>query len=172
MALAALQQQQARLTRDLVLKGTTTAAVKILSLFSGLTQCTLSTSHTKMVSLRAMEALPNLTLLQLSDGNYSRLDAAKHLTHLSLCDASALTLHDCPFVTSLIELDMHRSEIIGFHTQGLAACWSLQSLNCFTSNVQTADPSLGIHAQAIDLQGVVVASISNLTNLTQLSLGI
>lgn len=172
VALAALQHQQAPLTHAAVLKGTTTAAVEILSMFSGLTKCTLSASRTEIVSLRAMEALPNLTLLHLSDGNYSRLDAAQHLTHISLLDASATTLHDCHFVTSLLELNLRRSDIIGFHSRGLAACLSLQALDRFSSSVQTADPSLCIHAQAHDLEDVMFASISNLSKLTQLSLGI
>ena len=78
------------------------------------------------MSLRDLEGLPNLTSLELMDGSFSELDAAQHLTKLSLWRARVEPFTEDPaFVNSLFHLTIVWSELIQFHSSGLSACSNL-----------------------------------------------
>ena len=127
----------------------------LVTQFSALTACTLCTNSTLAdgqpysFDLGALKALPHLARLELSLGNFTSLEAASHLTYLSLTACQVNCGADCGFVSSLVESHSRLGAVLAdFHTHGA-------SLQCI---------SIGV--------GVAVAefpdSLSTLTNLTSL----
>ena len=136
-------------------------------LLSKITTCTLHLPASQPLSLQALQALPHLQCLALHSGLYCDIDAAEHLTSLSMTRAQAECTHSCLCVTSLVQLELESSTIIGLHANGLAACSCLEALRCMSSDICASD-----QAAAVDRQEVqICASISSLTGLTKLKLG-
>ena len=104
-------------------------AVLLLSLFHSLTQCVLHSS-TEELDLQPLSALPLLVDLVLQDGYYTSLEAAAHLTALSLDTARAVCTQDCCCVTSLVHLKLSLAGLVHFHHSNVSACSRCTLFNC------------------------------------------
>lgn len=166
-ALALLHQQNPCLSHVHMIENATDPCLDLMALFSKITTCTLQLPTSQPLSLQALQALPHLQCLALHSGLYCGIDAAEHLTSLSMTRAQAECTHSCLCVRSLVQLELESSTIIGLHANGLAACSCLEALRCISSYICASD-----QAAAVDRQEVqICASISSLTGLTKLHLG-
>lgn len=109
--------------------GVPDAAMFLLSTFQSVTTCTLQHAHTSgSLDLRPLSSLPLLTELNLVSGQFVGLEAAAHLTALSVNGADAVCMQDCSCVTSLVELDLWSCQLLRFHPRNVFACSRLESL--------------------------------------------
>ena len=137
--------------------------------FRTLTQLSIENEEEPSMSLKPLEALPNLTSLKLLSGDFDELDAAaRHLTYLSLDVCTARSCNDCMCVTSLQELCCVSSVLVRFHHHGLPACSHLTSLTCVHSSIQGVIQAE--HMLFHDVDHNVPANLSALTALSSLSL--
>ena len=79
------------------------------------------------ISLSFLTSLLTLTSLVLEDGLFTELDAAEHLTCLSLIKCRAFCSQNCTFVSCLVKLELTDSRLEDLH-DGPAMCSRLQSL--------------------------------------------
>lgn len=144
-------------------------AIFLLSIFHSITQCTLQSSETVSLDLRPLSALPLLTNLCFQHGRFSGLEAAGHLTMLSMIDAEATCLHECCCVTSLVRLTLVGTRLMRFHRRHVAACSKLQSLTLIHACIGA--PDVEEEFNLLDQDGDKVPSgLSALTALTSLRL--
>ena len=102
--------------------------VLLLSIFQTITTCTLQSSKAECSDLRPLSSLPLLTRLALEYGGFSHLEAASHLTALSLDNAHVVCTQDFSCVTSIVELSLKAAELLDFHCESVSACARLESL--------------------------------------------
>ena len=103
----------------------------LLSPFMSLSSCQLDLGENRsgpLFSLSQLHNLPCLTQLTLTGGNFDSLQAAQHLTYLSIRNSNAVCDEDCACVTSLVELRLSGARISNFPTYGVCACSQLQVL--------------------------------------------
>lgn len=128
MALMALQSPRACLEKVHFHDNVPEAALLLLSTFQSIKQCVLHSS-TAELDLQPLLALPQLADLDLQKGYYLHLEAAAHLTALSLDNATAFCTQDSCCVTSLVHLKLSSSGVTHFHHSNVAACSRLRSLS-------------------------------------------
>ena len=95
-------------------------------------------------------------------------DSARHLTCLSLAYCEIQCSQNCVFTASLIELHLHRAQLMRFHDQGVAACFNLTTLSCDAGFVGATDAAYTLNLQAQSC--ILPANLSLLTALTSLDL--
>lgn len=133
--------------------------------FQCLRHCAISFPENRQLSLHALAALPKLTSLALEHGSFTDMNAAAHLTSLSLSLSDASCSGDCTCVTSLLKLELAWSKLQNFHKRGLYACSHLQYLYCEMSGVSGAARA-NEFGLAHDI--CVMPDIQKLTALTRL----
>ena len=146
----------------------------LVTQFTTLTACTLRTNTSSAnaqphgFDLDALRALPHLAWLELSEGSFTSLQAASHLTYLSLRRCKVKCGVDCGFVSSLVELHATDDAVLtDFHIHGVCACCCLRKLECADSDILAGTP--GESLRTIHWQGEafqVPNSLARLTNLT------
>ena len=153
------------------------AVLNSLGTFSALTMCSLSgDSHdlgSPNLDLTPLQMLPTLISLALETGRYTNVDAAGHLTSLTVRCVRVTSSADCSFCSSLVHLEI-AGACISIHARGVCACTALQSLEVgLYSSILAQDRSNTLHPQvAMNNQEVLFPTdISRLTALTKLSLG-
>ena len=125
-------------------------------------------SSNKAFCLQPLAALPCLSRLNLSSGNFQSVDAAEHLTHLSISNCQAECHEVCKCVTSLVELRLNCANLYCFHTTGVCACSRLQLLACIQSCIHAVEPEDTMHfADDYRHLASVPSSLSCLTCLTR-----
>ena len=143
------------------------SSIVMLSTFQSITECSLHSDF--FLDLQALSALPQLTRLALQRGHFLCLDAAAHLTALTLKNAQAECMQECCFVTSLMELSLYNAELIRFYSRNVAACLNLQSLSVCEAYIGSTHSQ-----QEFDLSNVyqlhIPSGLSALTALTRLQL--
>lgn len=142
----------------------------LLSPFMSLSSCRLDLGENRcgpLFSLAQLQNLPCLTQLTLTGGNFDSLQAAQHLTYLSIQNANAVCDEDCACVTSLFELRLNDACISNFHTYGVCACSHLQVLCCVKSQIQATDKAEAMSLCKNDVAHIPI-SLSRLTCLTKL----
>ena len=174
-AILALLQSPSRLKRLYLALPLLDTSLHLVSGFHSLTHIELArkswSSHpTDKTDVQCLQALPNLTSLHLMNGPFSGVEAAAHLTALSLTGAEVECVQDCEFVSSLIQLRLDLAQLASIHANGVSACWCLQSLQCSQSRVGSSDP-----IQELDCRTgkhvKIPSGLAALTAVTRLSLG-
>ena len=146
----------------------------LVTQFSSLTACALDVNSTLAngqqysFDLGALNALPHLAWLELSHGNFTSLQAASHLTYLSLMSCQVKCGADCGFASSLVVLYLTAGVVLAdFHTHGICACCSLCELECEDSEILAGTPAeslRNIGDEALEIP----SSLACLTNLTSI----
>lgn len=159
--------------------------IHLLAQFTSLHTCMLNMNtgyhedfggrSSRITSLLPFHHLPHLSLLELFQGTVHDLDAAKHLTTLTLTACEAVCSGDCMFTSSLVQLRLCDCLITNFHTQGVLACSRLRQLICSESCVSAGNPSRTLcldvqHSDNNELQ--VPTSLTTLSALTELEFGV
>ena len=143
----------------------------LVTQFTCLTACALSVNETLAneqpysFDLGALKALPHLAWLELGNGNFASLEAAAHLTYLSLSSCNVNCGADCGFVSSLVDLYSSAAVIEDFHTHGISACCCLRKLDFADSEILAGTPAESmrtIRGEAFETP----SSFARLTNLT------
>lgn len=133
-------------------------SIAMLSTFQSITECSLHTDV--FLDLQPLSALPQLIRLALQRGHFLCLDAAAHLTALTLKNAQAECMQECCSVTSLMELSLYNAD---------SACLNLQSLSVCEAYIGSTHSQ-----QEFDLSDVcqlhILSGLSALTALTRLQL--
>ena len=114
------------------LQAVTPKALLLLSRFSQITECSLTF---RRLGLHSFKSLHHLTKLQVQNGTVTDLDAAKHLTCLRLYSCKAICTKECSCVSSLQELAVCKSHVMGFN---VTACENLQALECRRASISAA----------------------------------
>ena len=145
--LTALQHTHPALT-TIAVKAKLLVEVWSLSGFTALTSCCLTSSQQfdyDCPDLKPLQRLRNLTSLELHQGHFSSLSAARHLTNLVLV-GSCVANYWYPrtsCVSKLVRLRVDSSDLENFHPKGLLACVALQFLEirgpCCIEAVEKAD---------------------------------
>ena len=156
----------------------TQATISLMSVFETITTCSLAnptftSEHTSKISLEDLEGLPNLTSLELKGGTFTKLDAAQHLTKLSLRRAHGYSYSGNPaYVKSMLHLTVSRSMLWRFHSCGLSACSNLLQLEIDGGSIY-ADENDDDPSESMFCNGSceIPFSLSNLTALTSLEIG-
>ena len=173
------QHEPARLTTlciahtrfsDYELRPVSDAAVVLLTPFTSLVSFTLDAggnAQSPCFNLYALQGLPLLSRLSLTGGTYQEIEAAEHLTHLSIHNSHADCFEECKCVSSLIELSLTDAGLQNLHAQGICACSRLQVLKCIRGFVNAVN-SVESMAFCRDSDPLVPNSLSLLTCLTQL----
>lgn len=148
-------------------------ATHLLAQFTSIVNCTLDLRHTTdLLSLQPFQALCQLETLELQNGSVMQLDAALHLTSLSLQRCKAACADDWACVSSLQRLSLYKSSLVRIHCRGLSACSSLVSLTCQDACIlasNTIDITEDLRCTESELL-TVPDSVSALTGLTHLQL--
>ena len=152
------------------------AVLNSLGTFSALTTCSLSGDSRDLGSpnldLMPLQMLPTLTSLALRAGRYKNIDAAGHLTSLTVRYVRVTSSADCSFCSSLLHLEIAEA-CISIHARGLCACTALRSLDVgFCSSILAHDRSNTFLPQAVmnNQELLFPTDISCLTALTMLDL--
>ena len=155
------------------------ATISLMTMFKTITTCSLATpnftfGHTSSrISLEDLEGLPNLTSLELGGGSFTELDAAQHLTKLSLWNAQGHCYVANPAcVKSLLHLTLSRSVLTRFHSSGLSACSNLLQLKMDYGSIYDSAESEDDPPENFFCNGSceIPFSLSNLTALTSLEI--
>ena len=124
-------------------------------------------SHFQLELIEAVRSLRSLRGLVLELGDFTDVEAAAvHLTRLQLSDCGASCSHGCMCVTSLIQLQVSRSELDLFH-EGVAACTCLKHLELEDALVGAVDAAETFTTEYDTF--CVPSSLTALTELTWLS---
>ena len=144
----------------------------LVTQITSLTACALSVNSTLVdgqeysFDLGALKSLPHLTWLELSHGSFTSLEAASHLTHLSLFACNVNCGADCGFVSSLVELHSRAGAILAdFHTHGICACCCLRKLECADSEILAGTPAESLRTLS-NRTLEIPSSLARLTALT------
>ena len=89
-------------------------AMFLLSTFKTIMRCSLSSSIENCLNLQPLSSLPLLTTLALQWGYFTCLEAAAHLTALSLDRARVMCMQDCSCAASLVKLDLYDAQLLRF----------------------------------------------------------
>ena len=108
------------------LANTTAEAVCALPVFKSLRRCNFDDQQ--HLDLSALQALPSLEELYLSDGNYSSVPSAGKLTSLWVQDANVDFSRASTKDVSLKSLVMYSCKLSGLHDSGLTVCKALTNL--------------------------------------------
>lgn len=170
VVLTALQLQKSALRLADVWHANT-ASLYLLSTFQTLSECKLQAPDSEVVSLQALEVLPHLTTLTLEDGHFAHVHVFAQLTSLRLNYKAEVTCsQNCECVTSLLHLDVIRSQLKRFHTRGVSACCNLQTLKCIHGQVSAVSPEEDF--QWDETRVNIGSSLTALTALTMLEIGV
>lgn len=135
-----------------------------LAAFKTLTQCVLLTPPS-LLSLRAMEALPDLTTIKLVQAHVADIEALAHLTALHFHSSQTVCKHSFRSATSLLSLDLKHASIDRFHDHGVLACTRLLSFKCQESSMEAY---VRFYSLAVHSAGPLM-SPKNLVHLTALT---
>ena len=124
-----------------------------------------------VLDLKPLQPLANLQKLVLPDGLFITTQLPPHLTNLTLNHAVVTAAEQCSCVTSLKKLRLLDSQLIGLHSDGIAACSAVQVLVCAQGNLQAGMIHLCL-AWSHELPFTVPPGLSSLEQLKYLSLAI
>ena len=103
----------------------------------------------------------------LLGSTYAGLDTLSHLTRLEVSSSEIHCVDDCKFASSLKSLLVRESSLIRFHTNGLSACSSLQSLQLESATIRAVNNVDNLAISDVE-QPIVPGSLSALDALTAL----
>lgn len=142
VALAAMISPMQCLT-TVVLRGTSSVAMGVLSAFSYLTRCELlATRDDQEVNLEPLRSLHSLADLQLHSGEFDGIGHIPHLTRLFLTNSQASVGSESFLCDSLQELCICESTLTGLEKKGLCACKALRVLDCENCHVPSDNIAL------------------------------
>ena len=149
------------------LANTAAAAVCALPVFKSLRRCDFDDQQ--QLNLSALQALPSLEELYVSDGTYSSVPSAGKLTSLWVQDANVDFSRASTTDVSLKSLVMYSCKLSRLHDSGLTVCKALTCLEInnavFTAALRYCDLQVGANDAAS-----IPAKMSELTCLTKLDL--
>ena len=125
------------------------------------------------LDLAPLQTLQSLSCLELEEGWFANVNAARHLTRLAIRNSEAMSSSDCTFCSSLVDLQLRANGSITMHASGVCACTALQSLrvgeecNVYAQDLNALDTR---HSAMINSAFLLPADMSCLTALTSLSL--
>lgn len=143
-------------------------AMFLLSTFRTIAECTFhlpqypSGPYKYEMELKPLQALPQLKKLALKAGKFSGLEAAAHLTYLSVNDGELTCVQSCSCVTTLSVLALSNAKLNKFHKKGLSACSQLQFLECHDGFIGANDMDELFDGQTVPSE---LSSLTRLTNL-------
>lgn len=138
-----------------------------LGAFKAIASCTLQGFRGQILSLQVLKTLPNLTQLNLLHGHFSEVDAAEHLTGLSINHCQAVCGSDCRCTATLVNLHLREARLERFHDKGLAACERLCKLACLESDVTAVDGRENmLFAASFFMPSKSLSAVTSLTSLS------
>ncbi len=147
------------------------SALNKLTVFTSLTSCELVEPQVSVLNLTPLQPLANLQKLVVADGLFITTQLPPHLTNLTLNHAVVTAAEQCSCVTSLKKLRLLDSQLIGLHSDGIAACSAVQLLVCEQGQLQAGMGHLCL-ACSHELPFTVPPGLSSLEKLKYLSLAI
>ena len=118
----------------------------------------------------SMLSILRLETMELSNGSYRCLHLPEHLSSLSLNGATLVCQPEGACLTSVKELELFGSDLIGVHPTGVLGCSALEALTCWDSQIMVDGD---IHSPT-DLRCIspvqLPAEMSALTNLASLDI--
>ena len=118
-------------------------------------------------SLKALQGMLRLRKLVLAQGNFSHVDAPRHLTNLVVEQSSASFCQPFAGVASLVKMSVLASHLHNFYELGLYACTALQTLAFRSGHVLAPGGDQKSNFSSFPVQ--VSQNVSALTALTALT---
>ena len=141
-------------------------APPVISNFTSLTSCKISTADGHNIDLIPLCTSSILQELHLQSGEYTISTLPPHLTQLSLMDAASVTTKACLHVTSMRRLHVCDSHL-DMGSWGVFAYSDLQDFTCHCSYV--ADRSMVVDTSA-DCHIVIPKDLTPISDITVLSI--